>query len=273
MKGGVPEQFFYDTQYGNHKNKRKVITMRLSKKMLAVIFSLIMATSALGAFGVSAADERGQTASSSQTAAAETQNENIKVGKVTAVNGSQLTIAMGEFSKKQSSTEKASDDENSDGTVKQQRSKRQKPDNNTQSDADSQTDTQSKPVKKAKTETDTGSESSTDSDSQTKAEKAGGRHVKKHGGKGGRHDKFTENGTTETVNITSDITVTKKGETISAADIKEGDIIKLKYDNNNKLISVKVSSKHKHSKTADEKATTESSADSSNKSADQSSNA
>ncbi len=238
--------------------------------MLAGICSLVMATTSLTALGVSAADESGQTTSTSQSAAAETKKENVKVGKVTAVNGSQLTVAMGEFSKKQSGAEKS---ESSDGTGKQKRSKQQKSDSSAQSDTDSRTDTQSKSGKKAKTKADTDSKSSASDDSQSTAEKTDGKHGKKHGKIGGRHGKFTENGTTETVNITSDMTVTKKGETVSAADIKVGDIIRMKYDNNNKLISVKVSSKHKPSKKTDEKANAESSTDSSKKTDDQSSKA
>ena len=246
--------------------------MRLSKKMLAGVCSLIMATSSLTVLGVSAADESGQTASSSQTTAAETKDENVKVGKVTAVNGSQLTVAMGEFSKKQSDTEKAASDETADGAGKRKHSKKQKSDSSTQSGTENQTDTQSKPVKKAEAAKDPSSESSDSSEPQTDSEKTGGRHGRKQGKKGGRHSKFTENGTTETVNITSDMTVTRKGETISAADIKEGDIIKLKYDDNNKLVSIKVSSKHKQSKPSDENANSESQADAGKKTADQSSN-
>jgi ribosomal 50S subunit-recycling heat shock protein len=61
------------------------------------------------------------------------------------------------------------------------------------------------------------------------------------------------------VNVTSDVTLKKKGESITASDISVGDIVKLKYDGNNKLVQIKVSSKHKHTKPSQEKQTSDTS--------------
>lgn len=61
--------------------------------------------------------------------------------------------------------------------------------------------------------------------------------------------------------ISDDVTVTKKGETVTASDISVGDIVKLKYDENNDLAEVKVSAKHKHGRKASETTTEDSTAD------------
>ena len=61
------------------------------------------------------------------------------------------------------------------------------------------------------------------------------------------------------MSVTSDVTLKKKGESITASDISVGDIVKLKYDGNNKLVQIKVSSKHKHTKPSQEKQTSEAS--------------
>ena len=50
--------------------------------------------------------------------------------------------------------------------------------------------------------------------------------------------------------LTDDVTVTKKGEAAEVSDISEGDIVKLKYDENGELTSVKVSSGHKQGRKA-----------------------
>lgn len=242
--------------------ERIVIALKSSKKALACICALIMATTSLAAYSVSAADESEQTTVSSQADTAESKVKTVKVGKVTAVNGSQLTVAMGDFSAKQSNAEKSSGDEETETAKKTRRSRKSE-------SQSTDTQTESKPSSEAQPK----SEATDSSDVQAFGEKTGRKHGRKCGKRGGRRGEFAENGTTETITITSDIVVKKKGETISVSDVNTDDIIKLKYDENNKLVEVKVSSKHKKNKSAEEKTAANSTTDSSKKYADESSNA
>ena len=147
---------------------------------------------------------------SKESAAAVTQenskseNTDVKFGKVTAVNGSEITVALGDFTKTEKSSE-ASD-------VKEKKK---------QSDETSSTDEQ-----------------------QTESSNT---HIKGHKGKGVHRGSFTEDGTTVTVTVTDNITVSRKGAEASVSDISEGDIIKLGYNENAELESVKLMKGHKHS--------------------------
>ena len=70
--------------------------MKITKRTLACLCALTMATTSLPAFSVTAAESTDTSAASSQTTTNETQTT-VKVGKVTAVNGSSITVALGEF--------------------------------------------------------------------------------------------------------------------------------------------------------------------------------
>ena len=189
--------------------------MKASKKALAGICALVMAATSLTAFGVSAADESAQTAVT-QSEQAQEKTVSTKAGKVTAVNGTTLTVAMGEFTAKQTDAQSGSD---TSAAAKKQRTKKK------HRSTDEQTDTASKSA----------ADQSSAENQQNGAQ-------------------FTENGTSQTIELTSDVTLKKHGKTITAADISEGDILKLKYDQNNKLVEVKVSTKHKRRSSSEKNA-------------------
>ena len=203
--------------------------MKASKKALAGICALVMAATSLTAFGVSAADESAQTAVT-QSEQAQEKTVSTKAGKVTAVNGTTLTVAMGEFTAKQTDAQSGSD---TSAAAKKQRTKKRS------RSTDEQTDTASK------TAADQSSTEKQQNDTQSVDGQKASKRAAKRVGKGKHGAQFTENGTSQTIELTSDVTLKKHGKTITAADISEGDIIKLKYDQNNKLVEVKVSTKHK----------------------------
>lgn len=212
--------------------------MKASKKALAGICALVMAATSLTAFGVSAADESAQTAVT-QSEQAQEKTASTKAGKVTAVNGTTLTVAMGEFTAKQTDTQSGSD--TSDAAKKQRTKKKHR-------STDEQTDTASKSA------ADQSSAENQQNDTQSADGQKASKRAAKRVGKGKHGAQFTENGTTQTIELTSDVTLKKHGKTITAADISEGDIIKLKYDQNNKLVEVKVSTKHKRRSSSEKNA-------------------
>ena len=178
-------------------------------KAAACICAVIMAVS--GAAALSAyADDTSSSGAASSAAAAESSEKtavtNAKYGKVTAVNGSELTVSLGEFTKK----EKTSSDS---GTTDES-------------------------AVKSKKRTD--SSSGTDSTSSGTAESG-----KKRKGKGGHKGSFTENGTTLTVKLTDSVTIEKKGQAAEVSDISEGDMIKLVYDDSGNLTEIKLIKGHK----------------------------
>ena len=177
--------------------------MRSFSKPAACICALVMAASTMTAVSVSAEQSKGSAAAVTQENS-KSENTDVKFGKVTAVNGSEITVALGDFTKTEKSSE-ASD-------VKEKKN---------QSDETSSTDEQ-----------------------QTESSNT---HIKGHKGKGGHRGSFTEDGTTVTVTVTDNITVSKKGAEASVSDISEGDIIKLGYNENAELESVKLMKGHKHS--------------------------
>ena len=212
--------------------------MKASKKALAGICALVMAATSLTAFGVSAADESAQTAVT-QSEQAQEKTVSTKAGKVTAVNGTTLTVAMGEFTAKQTDAQSGSD---TSTVAKKQRTKKRS------RSTDEQTDTASKSA------ADQSSAEKQQNDTQSADGQKASKRAAKRVGKGKHGAQFTENGTSQTIELTSDVTLKKHGKTITAADISEGDIIKLKYDQNNKLVEVKVSTKHKRRSSSEKNA-------------------
>lgn len=76
--------------------------MKLFSKPVACICALVMAASTMTAVSVSAEESSGSTAAVTQESS---KADNTKYGKVTAVNGSEITVALGEFSKKEKSAD------------------------------------------------------------------------------------------------------------------------------------------------------------------------
>ena len=212
--------------------------MKASKKALAGICALVMAATSLTAIGVSAADESAQTAVT-QSQQAQEKTVSTKAGKVTAVNGTTLTVAMGEFTAKQTDAQSGSD---TSAAAKKQRTKKK------HRSTDEQTDTASKSA------ADQSSAENQQNDTQSADGQKASKRAAKRSGKGKHGAQFTENGTSQTIELTSDVTLKKHGKTITAADISEGDILKLKYDQNNKLVEVKVSTKHKRRSSSEKNA-------------------
>ena len=194
--------------------------MRRSVKTAAILCALIMAATSVSAVTAYADD----TAQPAVTAQADTQKpkaKNIKVGKVTAVNGSEITLALGEFAKPEKPAQTADNAEASDGTTTEKKEKPEKKQKVKPSDSTANT-------------TDATADSASDT-AKTKPEGKRGKH------KGGKQGEFTENGKTLTVTLTDSISLKKGGKTVTAADIAVGDILELKYNDSDELVGIKVS--------------------------------
>ena len=228
-----PHRFYHDFKKMRYNTdtvkteiqERNVVIMKKSKAA-ACICAVIMAVS--GAAALSAyADDTSSSGAASSAAAAESSEKtavtNAKYGKVTAVNGSELTVSLGEFTKK----EKTSSDS---GTTDESAVKSKK-----RTDSSSGTDSGTSAKKKT-------SDSSTDTDSTSSGTAESG---KKRKGKGGHKGSFTENGTTLTVKLTDSVTIEKKGQAAEVSDISEGDMIKIVYDDSGNLTEIKLIKGHK----------------------------
>ncbi|MCR4779981.1 MAG: hypothetical protein K5876_02680 [Ruminiclostridium sp.] len=159
------------------------------------------------------------TAQPAVTAQAETQKpkaKNVKVGKVTAVNGSEITLALGEFAKPEKPSDSAEAGDNAAAEKKE------------------------KPEKKQRVKPSDSSDSTADETAESA--KPSGRRGKHKSDKKGE---FTENGSTLTITLTDGISLKKGGKTVTAADIAVGDILTLKYNDSGELVGIKVSGEKK----------------------------
>ena len=191
--------------------------MKRSVKTAAVFCALIMAATSVSAV-TAYADDTTQTSVTAQADAQKPKAKNIKVGKVTAVNGSEITLALGEFAKPEKPAQTADDAAASDGTT---------------------TEKKEKPEKKQKVKTSDSTANTADNASDTAKTKP----EDKRGGKQkrGKKGEFTENGTTLTITLTDSVSLKKGGKTVTAADIAVGDILELKYNDSDELVGIKVS--------------------------------
>lgn len=198
----------YSQKKTKHPNERIVLIMKKSLKATACICAGIMSLSAIS---VAASADNTPTGTAAVTAQAETKApkaKNVKLGKVTAVNGSEITLALGEYAKKQKTD-------------------------------DTDTAKEKAAVKPEKKTAD-----STESNSGSTGKKAAGKRGGKQKNKGSRSGEFTENGSTLTVTLAENNTLGKNGKTVSAADIKVGDIITLEYDESGELVGIKTAKAH-----------------------------
>ena len=203
-----------------NNNERNVITMRRSVKTAAILCALIMAATSVSAV-TAYADNTAQPAVTAQADTQKPKAKNIKVGKVTAVNGSEITLALGEFAKPEKPAQTADNAAASDGTTTVKKEKPEKKQKLKPSDSTANT-------------TDATADSASDT-AKTKPESKRGKH------KGGKQGEFTENGKTLTVTLTDSISLKKGGKTVTAADIAVGDILELKYNDSDELVGIKVS--------------------------------
>ena len=205
--------------------------MKVFSKAMAFLCGLTMVASTVPIISVSAAEEVTQAETNDATSQASKKAEkgqknaeksaekNVKIGKVTAVNGNVITLSLGEFTS-QSSDTVDSGAATADGT----RSKKQrKSADDVTADAENQT-AQKRSFQKSTNE---------NSDDNT------GERTHKRRGESGRSGTFTENGTTLDVTITDSVTIEKKGEAVAISDVSEGDLLKLVYDENDNLVKVK----------------------------------
>ena len=192
--------------------------MKRSAKIAVVFCALIMAATSVSAV-TAYADDTTQTAVTAQADAQKPKAKNIKVGKVTAVNGSEITLALGDFEKpeKPADNEAAADGTTTEKKEKPEKKQKVKPSENSESTADATADNASNTAK-------------------TKPE--GKRGSKQKGGKKGE---FTENGTTLTITLTESVSLKKGGKAVTAADLAVGDILELKYNDSDELVGIKVS--------------------------------
>ena len=126
----------------------RMITMKVSRKAAACICAMMMATSSAAAFSVNAADSESQDVSASQTAEG---SGSVKIGKVTEIDGSRLTVALGEFSGKKASAEASGAGESSETAKKTRRSGKKKAQmTDVQSDAETEEGSEIAPENKGR---------------------------------------------------------------------------------------------------------------------------
>ena len=194
--------------------------MRRSVKTAAILCALIMAATSVSAV-TAYADDTAQPAVTAQADTQKPKTKNIKVGKVTAVNGNEITLALGEFAKLEKPAQTADNAAASDGATTEKKEKPEKKQKVKSSDSTAST-------------TDAAADSASDT-AKTKPEgKRGGKH------KGGKHGEFAENGSTLTITLTDSVSLKKGGKAVTAADIAVGDILTLEYNDNSELVKIKV---------------------------------
>ena len=175
--------------------------MKRSLKATACLCAAIMSLSAMSL--VCGADT---TEAEKPAVTAETEVKAVRLGKVTAVNGSEITVELGELAAKQGDAAEKSGSKDNTG-------KREKP--------------SAKPERKTSDSTDTATDT------------AGKKPSVKHGKKGGKSGEFTGSGETLTVTLAENNTLGKKGKTVFASEISVGDILKLEYNDSGELVGVK----------------------------------
>ncbi len=173
--------------------------MKNSLKITAYLCAGIMTLAAATIASSADTSATGQTTVSAQSDSKPAKAKNVTYGKVTAVNGSAITLALGEFSAKQDDSTKKPERNDPTG----QKEKPSLKDNNTTE----QKEKPSKPEKKSSEST----ESSENSDKKPDGKRGG-----KHGRKDGEHGEFTENGSTLTVTLDDNNTLGRKGQAVSA---------------------------------------------------------
>ncbi|MCR5718149.1 MAG: hypothetical protein K6F80_03820 [Oscillospiraceae bacterium] len=164
-------------------------------KTAACLCAVLMASAAMPVISAAAADTPAQPAASAQSETKQ-KSGNCKTGKVTAVNGDQITITVGSHSAKKHRTSDTADTAQADSTQTAETTK-----------------------------------------------------SRKGSAKNGNSDTAAETAAPLTVTLGSGVTIEKDGETITAADISVGDVLRLKYDDNGTLVKVKVSQKSRRSET------------------------
>ena len=174
--------------------------MKSVMKKTACLCALLLTVSAVPAIGVNAAKTPAQSFATAQADRTMPNFENVKFGKVTAVNGSQITLAVFERSAMKDTSEKA--------------------ENNSVTSAE-------KPFFRFKGSTDSGTNT-----------ESGWR--RRFAGKRGNCGFCNDTGESLTVTVNEAVTVQKNGETVTVSDIAENDFVVLVYDDNGTLTNVKI---------------------------------
>ncbi len=209
--------------------------MKTSMKLTACLCAVLMSMSAVTAVcaaDTAAAEQPAVTADADSKAP---KAKNVKVGKVTAVNGSEITVSLGEFAAKQTDA----------SAEKKEKPAKTKSSSSDTASAESGTETskKQKPAGKSKVKSSdstaaaseaAASENSTDTAKQKPAGKKGGKH------KGGMRGEFTESGSTLTITVTDSIKLKNKGQTVSVSDISVGDLLILDYSDSGELTGINV---------------------------------
>ena len=191
--------------------------MKRSVKTAACICALIMAATSVSAV-TAYADDAAQTTVTAQAETQKPKAKNIKIGKVTAVNGSEITVALGEYAKPEKPAGTTDNAASGDSTTAVKKEKSEK---------------------KQKVKASDSTASTTDATSDTAKTKPEGKRGGKN--KGGKKGEFTENGTTLTITLTDSVSLKKGGKTVTAADISVGDVLTLRYNDSDELVGIKVS--------------------------------
>lgn len=185
-------------------------------RSVAFICAIAMSVSSMSAVSVSAADNTKQSTSSEKTGQEKKQERNMKLGKVTAVNGNKITVALGEM---------AAPENNGKGTPPEM------PSGNENG---------------APPEMPSGNGAAPNGNGVPPEMPSGNGNgnppAMPSGNVPGKMPSadLAESGKTVTVTISEGVSVKKNGKTVSVSDIAEGDIIMLMYDDSNALTAVEI---------------------------------
>ncbi|MCM1060794.1 MAG: hypothetical protein NC452_10935 [Eubacterium sp.] len=221
--------------------KERKILRKKSIKTIAIASALALTVSAVPAVSIYAANNSSAASVSAQT------EQTVKYGKVTAVNGTKITLALGEFEQSagggngQNGEPPAMPEGNGNGNPPDMPSGGEPPvmpDNNGMNggtppampnDENGNMGGMNGGTPPAKPEGGSGNMN-------------GGTPPEKPDGESGNMGGFTENGKTLTVNIKNEKVLKKNGNSASLSDISEGDILMLVYNSNGKIGEINIMS-------------------------------
>ncbi len=194
--------------------------MKKSIKTIAILSALAITLSAVPASNIYAAENAASVSASEQT------SRTVKYGKVTSVNGTKITLALGEYEQPSAPP---------DGNGQNGGTPPEKPDGDMNGTPPQMPENGGTPPEKPNG--DMGG-----TPPQMPENGNGNSPEKPDGEKGGAMSGFTENGKTLTLNIKSEKILKKNGNSAALSDISEGDILMLVYNSNQKICEIDIMS-------------------------------
>ncbi|MCR5168832.1 MAG: hypothetical protein K6C13_16695, partial [Oscillospiraceae bacterium] len=198
----------------------------------AFICAIAMSVSSMSAVSVSAADNTEQSTSSSKEETGKKQTRNVKLGKVTAVSGNKITVALGKTGKGTPPVKPSGNGADPNGNT----TPPEKPSGNGY-DPNGNTTPPEMPSGNGYDPN-----GNTTPPEMPSGNGNGNPPAMPSGDNMGKIPSadLAESGKTVTVTISDGVSVKKNGKTVSVSDIAEGDIIMLMYDDSNALTAVEI---------------------------------